>query len=136
MRPAGQGLRWITVHSSCETVFDNGGVNVLFIDSIGVSRRAGTSFRPLFSVASAFGCLPFPSSTAICSRVGQFSDGLIHRHGLGARNDAFYTGEIRILAWKWPLSRPASLRAQRLNGTPGGGVVGGDDGINFVVIRG
>ena len=52
-----------------------------------VQRRVG--FR-LFTVPQLYGDL--------CSRVGQFSDGLIHRHGLGARNDAFYTGEIRIPA--------------------------------------
>lgn len=65
--------------------------------SIGVNRREGTSFKPLFSVVSAFGCLSLPSSTAISAALVAGGYRFIDGHRLGTGNNALHARQVSIL---------------------------------------
>ena len=72
-------------------------------------------------------------------KLGRFgSDQLerfVHGHGLGAVDHALDRCEVSVLAGDWHLARQF-LRGQGLDRTAGGGVVGGDDGVDLVVVTG
>ena len=60
---------------------------------------------------------------------------LVHGHGLGAVDHALDRGQVGVLPGDRHLARQF-LRGQGLDRTARGGVVGGDDGVDFVVVTG
>ncbi len=87
----------LTLALFVESVFNYRVFDVVFIQSIGVSRREGTSFRPLFSVVLLLVPDHCPTQRQFLRQYLPQRNSFIHRHSLRTGSNTFNTA--RSASW-------------------------------------